>query len=231
MTLGRYGTCSYSVLRVVVRLATLLFRSAARFGVGGPAGAHWLPVDGFAGELELLRAENARLRNLLRLTEEQSCAPAGDQTAAAVAPVDMGSSPQDKVRFYLDLFACRSDTYALRWEDSRDGRSGWSPAIRGRWRKGMATSEASYLPLTGDVVDRHLRGAHHIGLYPLSDEDTCWWIAADFDARQLCWSIGRVQEFLDRLVEYLGLFEHRQVAGFGDDFHILHAGRGGGERS
>ncbi len=121
------------------------------------------------------------MRNLLRLTEEESRASAGDQTAAAVSPVDMESSPQEKVRFYLDLFACRSDTYALRWEDTRDGRSGWSPAIRGRWRKGMATSDASYLPLTGDVVDRHLRGAHHIGLYPLSDEDTCWWIAADFD--------------------------------------------------
>ncbi|HTX94819.1 MAG TPA: hypothetical protein VME67_08160, partial [Mycobacterium sp.] len=30
-------------------------------------------------------------------------------------------------------------------------------------------------------IDAHLRGEAHIGLYPLSDDDTCWWIAADFD--------------------------------------------------
>jgi hypothetical protein len=28
----------------------------------------------------------------------------------------MGSTPEDKVRFYFDLFRARSDVYALRWE-------------------------------------------------------------------------------------------------------------------
>ncbi|MGH3564286.1 MAG: TOTE conflict system archaeo-eukaryotic primase domain-containing protein, partial [Mycobacterium sp.] len=32
-----------------------------------------------------------------------------------------------------------------------------------------------------DVIDQHLRGDVHIGLYPLGDNDTCWWVAADFD--------------------------------------------------
>ncbi len=96
-------------------------------------------------------------------------------------PVDMRSSPEAKVRFYLDLFRCRDDVYAVRWENRRDGRSGWMPAIRGRWSKGMSRSEALYLPLTNDVIARHLRGDHHVGLYPLTDDDTCWWVAADFD--------------------------------------------------
>jgi hypothetical protein len=26
-----------------------------------------------------------------------------------------------------------------------------------------------------------LRGGQHIGLYPLTEQDTCWWVAADFD--------------------------------------------------
>ncbi|WP_245550248.1 DEAD/DEAH box helicase [Nocardia niigatensis] len=93
----------------------------------------------------------------------------------------MRSSPEAKVRFYLDLFRCRDDVYAVRWENRRDGRSGWMPAIRGRWSKGMSRSEALYLPLTNDVIARHLRGDHHVGLYPLTDDDTCWWVAADFD--------------------------------------------------
>jgi hypothetical protein len=65
--------------------------------------------------------------------------------------------------------------------EPRDGRSGWMPAIRGYWRKGMNRADAPYLPLTPDVIGQHLRGEVHIGLYPLGDDDTCWWVAADFD--------------------------------------------------
>ena len=104
--------------------------------------------------------------------------PDADQatlTGAPESPVSMRSAPKDKVRFFLDLFCCRSDVYALRWENRRDGRSGWMPAIRGYWRNGMNRADAPYLPLTPDVVGQHLRGEVHIGLYSLGDDDTCWW--------------------------------------------------------
>ncbi|HTY26849.1 MAG TPA: DEAD/DEAH box helicase family protein, partial [Mycobacterium sp.] len=123
-------------------------------------------------------------RRLLRLSEEQARAAPSDQatlTGAPTSPVTMGSSSADKVRFFFELFRCRTDIYALRWENRRDGRSGWMPAIKGYWRKGMNRADAPYLPLTPEVVDAHLRGEAHIGLYPLSDDDTCWWVAADFD--------------------------------------------------
>ncbi len=125
-----------------------------------------------------------RLRRLLQLSEEQARAAASDQatlTGAPQSPVSMASSPDDKVRFFFDLFLCRTDVYALRWENRRDGRSGWLPAIKGYGRKGMNRAEAPYLPLTPEVIDAHLRGEIHIGLYPLDDDDTCWWVAADFD--------------------------------------------------
>jgi superfamily II DNA or RNA helicase len=138
----------------------------------------------FPGELETLRADNSRLRRLLKLSEEQARAADRDQatlTGAPQSPVNMRSTPEDKVRFYLDLFRCRPDVYAMRWENRRDGRSGWMPAIRGSWRKGMNRADAPYLPLTPDVIGQHLRGEVHVGLYPLGDDDTCWWVAADFD--------------------------------------------------
>jgi hypothetical protein len=40
----------------------------------------------------------------------------------------MGSSSADKVWFFFELFRCRTDVYALRWENRRDGRSGSEPA-------------------------------------------------------------------------------------------------------
>ncbi|MBY0443448.1 MAG: DEAD/DEAH box helicase [Mycobacteriaceae bacterium] len=138
----------------------------------------------FPGELETLRADNVRLWRLLKLSEEQARAAYPDQatlTGAPESPVNMASAPEDKVHFFLNLFRCRSDVYALRWENRHDGRSGWMPAIHGYWRKGMHRSDASYLRLTPDVIGQHLRGEIHIGLYPLGDDDTCCWVAADFD--------------------------------------------------
>jgi hypothetical protein len=46
--------------------------------------------------------------------------------------------------------------YAVRWENRRDGRSGWMPpTIKGYWRKGMSRADAPYLPLTADVIANH----------------------------------------------------------------------------
>lgn len=136
-------------------------------------------------ELEELRLDNARLRKLLELTEAESKAA---HLAQAVIPsvvhhglVTMDSSPEAKVRLFQDLFRARNDVYAVRWENSRDGRSGWIPAVAGGWRTGANIAGARFLPLTPVVVADHLRGEQHIGLYPLTEQDTCWWVAADFD--------------------------------------------------
>jgi hypothetical protein len=108
----------------------------------------------FPGELQTLRADKVRLRRLLALSEEQARAADPDQATligAPTAPVDMRSAPEDKIRFYANLFRCRPDVYAVRWENRHDGRSGWMPAIKGQWRKGMSRADAPYLALTLEV--------------------------------------------------------------------------------
>lgn len=144
-------------------------------------------IAGLAQELDQLRAlttrlraENDRLLRLLELTSKQAAPPEPAQTAffeAEPGPVTHRSSPERKLDFFAAMFAARTDVYATRWD--RAGRGGWLPATRGRWRKG--TRPADYLPLTRDVMRRHLTGEVHIGLYPLLDRDLCWWLAADFD--------------------------------------------------
>ena len=123
-------------------------------------------VESFPGELDTRRADNGRLRRLLELSEEQARAAASDRatlTGAPASPMRMSSSSADKVRFFFELFHCRTDVYALRWENRRDGRSGWTPAIKGYCRKGMNRADARNLSLTPQVVDVHLRGEAHIG--------------------------------------------------------------------
>ncbi|CAN5390736.1 hypothetical protein BH09ACT7_BH09ACT7_60150 [soil metagenome] len=63
-------------------------------------------IEKFPGELDTLRADNGRLRRLLRMSEEQARAAASDQatlTSAPASPVTMGSSSADKVRFFVDV--------------------------------------------------------------------------------------------------------------------------------
>ena len=79
-------------------------------------------------ELEQLRRENARLRRLLQLTEAEASPARGTQAAwfdKAPGPVDAQSSPSTKVEFYAALFGARRDVYAVRWESTRRGTSGW----------------------------------------------------------------------------------------------------------
>jgi hypothetical protein len=44
-----------------------------------------------------------------------------------------------KIALFRTLFYGRDDAYAIRWDNARTGRSGWSPAVVGgpdnaRWR-------------------------------------------------------------------------------------------------
>ena len=65
--------------------------------------------------------------------------------------------------FYGALFAARTDVYAIRYDNPRTGKSGWVPAVRGGWRKGMRHENANFRPLTPDVLAMHLRGRRTSG--------------------------------------------------------------------
>ena len=39
----------------------------------------------------------------------------------------------------------------------------------------------AFIPLDDEVILDHLRGRHLVGLYPLLEDETCWFLAADFD--------------------------------------------------
>ena len=131
-----------------------------------------------------MRAENARRLKLLRRTPQQAAPPGPAQAAffeAAPGIVHHRSSQDAKVAFFGALFAARTDVYAVRFDNQRTGKSGWVPAVRGGWQKGVRHEDRNYLPLTPAVLASHLKGEVHIGLYPLLDGDKCWWLAADFD--------------------------------------------------
>ncbi len=95
-----------------------------------------------AGELARLRAENARLLRLLKLTTREAAPPVPAQARFFDAPpgtVHAGSPPEVKVAFFGALFAARTDIYAVRWENARTGEKGWLPEVA-RWGSTAASS-------------------------------------------------------------------------------------------
>jgi hypothetical protein len=114
-----------------------------------------------AEELARLRAENARLMRMLKLSPRQAEPPDPAQAGffeAPPGPVHHDSPPDAKVAFFRALFAARTDIYATRYENLRTGKKGWLPVVRGGWQTGVPHEKRDYLPLTANVLAAHLKG-------------------------------------------------------------------------
>ena len=141
-----------------------------------------------------LRAENVALRSRLNMPVHGSREPSAaadpgldEQLRSACDAPSTTLSKAEKVAIFRALFRGRQDTYPLRWENSRTGKAGYSPAIENKWeyleaKRGRSPGvEPRYLPVTDEVIQHHLEGRIIAGVYPLLSDDTCWFLAVDFD--------------------------------------------------
>jgi len=122
--------------------------------------------------------------------------------AITVAYVNNSSSPHEKVKLFRSLFRGREDVYPKRWESLKKGRSGYQPACANDWLKGLCgkpkikcvgCKNRAFLPLTDEVIWCHLLGQDKpgkqtsgdfsIGVYPLVEDNRCWFVALDFDKK------------------------------------------------
>jgi superfamily II DNA or RNA helicase len=145
-------------------------------------------------ELERLK----RLQPTDRDNSEQS--KLGPSTAAAA--VTMASGTANKIALFRSLFRGREDVFPRRWQNNKTGRAGYAPVCNNEWAPGLCKKpkikcgkcpHQAFVPVSDDVITRHLRGTRHdpsnrqsgpgfiAGVYPLLPDETCWFLAADFD--------------------------------------------------
>lgn len=138
-------------------------------------------------EVNTLRAENARLVALL---EAHGIDWRLHPQPSAVMAEPPARSTADKVAAFRRLFRGRIDVYAVRWKSHTTGKSGYAPACANEWRPGICEkprikcgdcSKRLLLPLTDAVIYDHLAGKRTIGMYPLLPDDSCYFLAVDFD--------------------------------------------------
>ncbi|HER45655.1 MAG TPA: restriction endonuclease subunit R [Thermoplasmatales archaeon] len=141
-------------------------------------------------ECSILRQENERLKKLLNLPHDN---PLTQETSldheCPVSTVTNDSPAEMKIALFRRLFKGRKDIYPLRWE-TKHGKAGYSPACRFEWNRAYCDKPRTkcgqcdnrdFLPVTDKVIYDHLAGIHTMGVYPLLPDDTCWFLAADFD--------------------------------------------------
>lgn len=110
--------------------------------------------------------------------------------------VNQRSPAQAKITFFRSLFHGREDVYPRRFESRKTGRAGYSPACGNEWVRGICEKprikcsecpHQRFLPITDDVIRWHLCGHDEearefvMGVYPMLRDETCFFLAADFD--------------------------------------------------
>lgn len=140
-------------------------------------------------ENQRLTAENEELRSRLGLVLPVSLFCDDNTAPTSGQALNNSSPPAEKIRLFMSLFRGRDDVYARRWQN-KAGKSGYSPACRNEWTREVCRkptlnctecSNKEYVALAPEVIDGHLRGRDVIGIYPLLDDGTCYFLAIDFD--------------------------------------------------
>lgn len=112
------------------------------------------------------------------------------QNVDKLKTINKYSSSPEKVELYMSLFRGREDVYAKRWENKKLKTSGYSPACANEWVPGVCLKpkikcsickHKDYLELNKQVIENHLLGNIVAGVYPLLTDETCWFLAIDFD--------------------------------------------------
>ena len=142
------------------------------------------------GELAQLNAQRAEvLKQITELQQDKkqilSETEEPPRTANPLTVTDQ-SSQEAKIALFRSLFRGREDVYAKRFENLKTGKKGYWPVRLSKW----VSEDREFLPLTDRVIENHLSGVDPqdrygrdftIGVYPMLPDETCFFLAADFD--------------------------------------------------
>jgi superfamily II DNA or RNA helicase len=147
----------------------------------------------------LARIDAERERALRRLAELQAASDLAEQRQsppadpAPTVKVQGESIPRttaDKIQLFRSLFRGRPDVYPRRWVNENTGKQGYSPACANEWVHGVCDKRRvkcgecpnqAFIPVSDRTILDHLRGIHVVGVYPMLADETCWFLAIDFD--------------------------------------------------
>lgn len=100
--------------------------------------------------------------------------------------ITQSSSSKEKIEIFQSLFKGRLDVCAKRWKN----KPGYSPYCYNDFKLGICNKPkvkcteckfSNFAPLNEEQIKKHLLGEYVLGLYPMTEIDTCFLLAMDFD--------------------------------------------------
>ena len=139
-----------------------------------------------------LKREITILRGQSKLDEQNIAENSKEKT---IASVNKFSSPQEKIKLYRSFFRGREDVFARRWYSKNSDKSGYQPVCENEWDgalcdkkkyKCSACPNRKLAALTDQDIYKHLSGKDLygrdvVGIYPMLNDETCYFLCADFD--------------------------------------------------
>ena len=162
-------------------------------------------IQALENELTALDAKREALQaRIIKLkSTDQTIADEQFPYARLSLPKVTNESPQEqKIALFRSLFRGREDVYPRRFESKRTGKSGFQPVCRNEWIRPICQKpkikcgeceNRDLIPLSDDVIRNHLIGIDPtdryrrefvIGVYPMLVDETCWFLAVDFDKEE-----------------------------------------------
>jgi len=155
-------------------------------------------------EAELANLDHRRRQLLGELTQlrqpsTENNSPSQLPLHLQVSSVNNQSSQEEKIKLFRSLFHGREDVFPRRFESVKTGKSGYSPVCQNEWVNGICQkpkitcqecNSRAFVPVSDEIIRNHLLGNnpqeyrskdYTVGVYPLLADETCWFLAVDFD--------------------------------------------------
>ena len=155
--------------------------------------------DSLILELEQLRTENARLKEMLQANgiayEIANTNADKEKVYSDISFPDIHLGKDERVELFRSLFRGREDVFARRWYSKTTNKCGYQPVCINEWRRGICDKKAfkcadcpnrNFLPLGYNDICRHLigndeNGCDVVGIYAIMSDNNCAFLCTDFD--------------------------------------------------
>lgn len=139
-------------------------------------------------EIKKLQSEIEELKNELVLLREKD----NQQFSEIKKEEQQLLSREEKVKIFMSYFKGRDDVYPyLSINKNNPNIKYYTPACINEWKKGVCNKTMGKKckgcqyrqnkPLSKETVYKHMYENYPIGIYPLLENDTCYFLALDFD--------------------------------------------------
>ena len=144
-------------------------------------------IAGLNERLTTLDRERLELADRLRALELARATASTNPRPILDARVTTASPTAEKIALFRSLFRGREEVFPRRWENPKSGKSGYSPACRNEWVRGICGKpqvkcgecpNQAFVPFGDDIIRSHLTGRAAgnagdfiAGIYPMRADE------------------------------------------------------------